>query len=456
MVECRGRKPKGTEDQELPEGRAHEVVPANDLGYAHQGIIHDARELVAWAVVLPPDGKIAKVDPRHRLLWAQARVGEAKDLAVGHPQAPVHSYAHAERGQLCTGVGAKRRGIDGLLLAPALVGSARCLDHVAPGTGAGVDQAGFVELLECRTIEGEPAALLVRGVGSAHIGALGPPEAEPSEVLQHGPSEIQPIARCVQVVVAQDELSAGVACPARGDPERPRMPEVEEAGGGGRQAPAVGGRKFHEFCFIFGKANPIVDAIPNMAKLLCVYCGSSRHLEEQYYSAAEAVGRAMVANGWGLVYGGGNAGMMGSVARSVKAAGGHVVGVIPEFMKQRELAYEQADELITVDSMRDRKRVMEERASAFLALPGGIGTLEELTEIMTLRYINRLDKPVVVLNHGGYYDDLIRFFDRMTAERFKSSGLKDLYSVASEVGGIWPLLESPASFEADAIWKKPI
>jgi len=115
-----------------------------------------------------------------------------------------------------------------------------------------------------------------------------------------------------------------------------------------------------------------VAATPNMAKLLCVYCSSSRHLEDKYYKAAEAVGRAMVGNGWGLVYGGGNVGMMGSLAAAVKGAGGHVVGVIPEFMKERELAYTQSDELITVHTMRERKRVMEERASAFLALPGGI------------------------------------------------------------------------------------
>ncbi len=191
-----------------------------------------------------------------------------------------------------------------------------------------------------------------------------------------------------------------------------------------------------------------------MAKLLCVYCSSSRHLDPRYYEGAEVVGRSMVANGWGLVYGGGNTGLMGSVARSVKESGGHVVGVIPDFMKERELAYEQADELITVDSMRERKKVMEERASAFLALPGGIGTLEELAEIMTLRYINRLNKPVVVYNHHGYYDDLLRFFERMTAERFKSKGLGDIYAVANDEPGIWPLLESPAHFEADAIWKQ--
>ncbi len=191
-----------------------------------------------------------------------------------------------------------------------------------------------------------------------------------------------------------------------------------------------------------------------MAKLLCVYCGSSRHLDPKYYSAAEAVGQAMVANGWGLVYGGGNVGMMGSVAKSVKGAGGHVVGVIPEFMKQRELAYLQADELITVQSMRDRKRVMEERASAFLALPGGIGTLEELAEIMTLKYINRLDKQVVLFNHDGYYDELLRFFERMTVERFKSAGMRDVIAVARQLGEIWPLLEAAGSFEADPIWTR--
>jgi uncharacterized protein (TIGR00730 family) len=191
-----------------------------------------------------------------------------------------------------------------------------------------------------------------------------------------------------------------------------------------------------------------------MAKLLCVYCGSSKRLDSRYYAASESVGRAMVEHGWGLVYGGGNVGMMGSVAQSVKEAGGHVVGVIPEFMKERELAYHNADELIIVDSMRNRKRIMEERASAFLALPGGIGTLEELTEILTLRYINRLDKPVVIFNQEGFYDDLLRFFERMTRERFKSAGMHDLFGVASQVEEIWPILESPGLFEADPIWKE--
>ena len=197
----------------------------------------------------------------------------------------------------------------------------------------------------------------------------------------------------------------------------------------------------------------MVEANFTMAKLLCVYCGSSKHLDNKYYSEAEAIGTAMVAHGWGLVYGGGNVGMMGSVAKAVKGAGGHVVGVIPEFMKKRELAYEDANELITVNSMRDRKRVMEERATAFLALPGGIGTLEEITEIMTLRSINRTEKTVILYNQDGYYDDLLRLFERMTRERFKASGFEGLFSVATRVPEIWPLLEAPNAFVVDPIWK---
>jgi len=193
---------------------------------------------------------------------------------------------------------------------------------------------------------------------------------------------------------------------------------------------------------------------PAMAKLLCVYCSSSKKLDAKYYAAAEEVGRALVACGWGLVYGGGNVGMMHSVAQSAKDAGGYVVGVIPDFMKARELAYHQADELITVGTMRERKRIMEERASAFLALPGGIGTLEELAEIMTLRYINRTNKPVVIFNQDGFYDDLLRFFERMTLERFKSPGLQSLFRVAGGVPEIWPLLATPSSFESEAIWKE--
>jgi uncharacterized protein (TIGR00730 family) len=155
----------------------------------------------------------------------------------------------------------------------------------------------------------------------------------------------------------------------------------------------------------------------------------------------------MVARGWGLVYGGGQIGLMGSLARSVKAAGGCVVGVIPHFMIKRELAYREADELLNVETMADRKREMIARADAFLALPGGIGTLEEMSEVLTLRYLDQLRKPAVFYNQGGFYDELLGFFDRMTRERFRPAGMDGLYSVANSIDEIWPLIEEPRGYK---------
>jgi len=189
-------------------------------------------------------------------------------------------------------------------------------------------------------------------------------------------------------------------------------------------------------------------------KLLCVYCSSSLHLSSDYYEMADRVGREMVAHGWGLVYGGGNAGLMGSVAQGVKAAGGVVVGVIPEFMKVRELAFTDADELISVSTMAERKKLMIERADAFLALPGGIGTLEEISEVLTLRYLAQARQPIVFLNQNGYYDHLFRFFEHMQSERFKTSGMEGLYDVATTVEDIWTHLHADQSYEADQLWKE--
>ena len=190
-----------------------------------------------------------------------------------------------------------------------------------------------------------------------------------------------------------------------------------------------------------------------MSRFLCVYCSSSDRLDPKYYAAAERFGQQLAAHGWGLVYGGGNRGVMGVVGRAVKASGGRVVGIIPEFMKTRELALTDADELVTVGTLRERKHLMAERADAFVALPGGIGTLEEFLEVMTLRYLNQLDKPLILVNQDGYYDDLLRFFDRMTREHFKSPGLHQLFAVAATVDDVWPLLADPKPFTADALWR---
>ncbi|MBM3852340.1 MAG: TIGR00730 family Rossman fold protein [Verrucomicrobia bacterium] len=181
-----------------------------------------------------------------------------------------------------------------------------------------------------------------------------------------------------------------------------------------------------------------------MPKLLCVYCASSDRLESKYFEAAAELGREMVARDWGLVYGGGKTGTMGAVARAVKQAGGRVVGVIPEFMKVRELAYDEADELVTVITMRERKLLMETRADAFVALPGGWGTLEEMLEILTLRQLEVVKKPCVFLNQDGFYDPLLQLFERMLAERFFKPSNMQLFRVAATVPEVFREIDAAA------------
>jgi len=187
-------------------------------------------------------------------------------------------------------------------------------------------------------------------------------------------------------------------------------------------------------------------------KALCVYCASSDRLAPKYYAAAESVGREIARQGWALVYGGGKTGMMGAVARGTKQGGGRVVGVIPEFMKVRELAFDEADELISVITMRERKTMMETRADAFLALPGGWGTLEELLEILTLAHLEVLHKPIVIFNQDGYYDDLIRMFERVIEERFMHATIRGKFSVACSVEEIFPLITRWQPQPGDAKW----
>lgn len=189
-----------------------------------------------------------------------------------------------------------------------------------------------------------------------------------------------------------------------------------------------------------------------MTKLLCVYCASSDRLDPKYYASATELGRELVARGWGLVYGGGKTGAMGAVARAVKQSGGRVVGVIPEFMKARELAYNEADELVTVITMRERKLLMEARADAFVTLPGGWGTLEEILEILTLRQLDVVKKPCVFLNQDGFYDDLLRLFERMLEEKFFKPSNMTLFGVARTVPEIFAQLEAGKDAAAEPKW----
>ncbi|HVS50817.1 MAG TPA: TIGR00730 family Rossman fold protein [Opitutaceae bacterium] len=189
-----------------------------------------------------------------------------------------------------------------------------------------------------------------------------------------------------------------------------------------------------------------------MPKLLCVYCSSSDRLDPKYAAAAAELGHELVARGWGLVYGGGKTGLMGATARAVKQSGGHVVGVIPEFMKARELAFDEADELVTVITMRERKLLMETRADAFVALPGGWGTLEEMMEILTLRQLDVVKKPCVFLNQDGFYDLLLQLFDRMLRENFFKPSNMELFRVARTVPAIFTEIETAAAAKAESKW----
>jgi uncharacterized protein (TIGR00730 family) len=139
---------------------------------------------------------------------------------------------------------------------------------------------------------------------------------------------------------------------------------------------------------------------------LCVFCSSSERIDPRYVELAAEVGTRLAQRGWRLVSGGGSVSMMGAVARAARAGGAHTLGVIPAALEAAEVADHDADELVVTAGMRDRKGLMDESADAFLALPGGIGTLEELLEVWVARSLGLHDKPVVVLDPDGVYDPL--------------------------------------------------
>lgn len=153
-------------------------------------------------------------------------------------------------------------------------------------------------------------------------------------------------------------------------------------------------------------------------KRVCVFCGSRRSVSERYRQAAAEFGRLLVHRGLGLVYGGGNIGLMGVVADAVLQAGGEVIGVIPDMLAEKELAHQGVTELLVVESMHARKAVMADRAAAFVALPGGFGTADELFEILTWRQLGIHSKPIGLLNVAGFFDPLLAWMDRMVADDF--------------------------------------
>lgn len=163
---------------------------------------------------------------------------------------------------------------------------------------------------------------------------------------------------------------------------------------------------------------------------LCVYCGSAPGIDPAFVAAARTLGTAMAGAGIGLVYGGGSLGLMGETARAVIKAGGHVTGIIPEFLVSKERMQDGVHELIVTRTMHERKMAMFERSTGFVALPGGIGTLEELAEILTWSQLRQHARPIILCNVIGFWDGLLGLIDHMRAQGFIRVGFEVAMDVA--------------------------
>ncbi len=178
---------------------------------------------------------------------------------------------------------------------------------------------------------------------------------------------------------------------------------------------------------------------------ICVYCGSSAGENPAFTEAATVLGTAMAGAGVRLIYGGGSVGLMGTVARATLDAGGAVTGIIPRFLLGRERRPDDLTETILVDNMHERKMIMFEQADAFVALPGGVGTLEELVEQITWAQLGRHRKPILLANIGGFWDALLALFNFMSQQGFIRPGMELSYLVAEEAERIVPKLLAAAA-----------
>jgi uncharacterized protein (TIGR00730 family) len=183
---------------------------------------------------------------------------------------------------------------------------------------------------------------------------------------------------------------------------------------------------------------------------VCVYCGSGPGTNPAFVAAARKLGRILAENRVGLVYGGGSVGLMGALATTVLDHGGTVTGVIPEFLTGREQMLNRVQELVVTRDMHERKRIMFERADAFVALPGGIGTLEEVVEQMTWAQLGRHKKPILIANIDGFWDPLCALLEHMTSLEFIRSGLSINLLTVDRVESILPKLKHAAVAVSDA------
>ncbi|MBV9234034.1 MAG: TIGR00730 family Rossman fold protein [Candidatus Eremiobacteraeota bacterium] len=178
-------------------------------------------------------------------------------------------------------------------------------------------------------------------------------------------------------------------------------------------------------------------------KAICVFCGSHLGNDPAYATMARHAAETIVRGGYAIVYGGGSIGLMGVVADAALQAGGDVIGVIPQALARTEVAHEGLTELHLVNTMHERKALMEDRSDAFVALPGGFGTMDEFCEILSWRQLRIHDKPIGLLNYGGYYDSLLRLFDSMVTAGFIGPHTRRLFADEDTIEQLLPAMFEP-------------
>lgn len=182
---------------------------------------------------------------------------------------------------------------------------------------------------------------------------------------------------------------------------------------------------------------------------ICVYGASSNTIGENFTNAAFNLGAECAARGYGLVFGGGNAGVMGGTARGAHSKDGEIIGIAPNFFNVDGLLFPHCTRLIRTDTMRERKALLEALSDGFVIAPGGIGTYDEFFEIITLKQLERHQKPIVIYNVDGFYDGLIAFLDSATEKNFMKPAVKRLYGVFSDPAGVLDYIENYIPEELD-------
>lgn len=181
--------------------------------------------------------------------------------------------------------------------------------------------------------------------------------------------------------------------------------------------------------------------------VICVYGAASKEIAEPFIEAGHALGFELAKRGHSLIFGGGDHGMMGAVARGAHDGGGHITGIQPSFFNVDGVLYERCDEYIYTDTMRERKQMMEDKSDAFIVTPGGVGTYEEFFEILTLKQLGRHRKPIVILNTGGYFDPMLDMLQRAVDERFINEKNLSLFYLTDDIHKALDYVENPEDTE---------